>query len=222
MSVFVIMDLKCKYTCQNGPTKSCRVSCWPPGMKGIWTVHPEAYARVTNLVLTRRNESAGTLKFHKDPRHNTRYLTLGGDLVEGERDNVDVPVGAVEFHTHPSKCGDGDSECGIDVPSPEDIGLLLNGMFRGCLAHIVFASTGSYVMQPLPKLVQAIDTYGDKHVAGLISAFERLFEDEPKKLSGLGNKAFLNRFRRAWMELANVYKLQCCFYPSKDLPKVRV
>lgn len=205
----------CRYVCRR--PRSCEIRCDDPRIKGDWTVAPETYGAIMRDVTKTKNERAGTLTLGPG-----RTLVLAAPMVEGDRDSVDVPKGMLEFHTHPSTCRDDDPDCGIDVPSPEDIGLLLHGLLNGSLAHLVFASTGSYVMQATPSLAHKIHALGDGYIGSLIADFERLFDEEPQRLGKLGNRAFLDRFREAWMRLAKKHRLRCAFQPAPRPPRVRL
>ena len=205
--------MSCKYSC----APRCKIACTPTSLKGPWVLDKAAFALIKEAVDNTKHEVAGVL--HLGPGHTLQFR---GPFVEGERDAVDVPHGMVEFHTHPSKCSDSSKDCGIDVPSPEDIGLLLYDLFNGTLVHMVFASTGTYVMQAQPALVKRIKEGGDAYVRALVGDFERLFEEEPPRWANLGNDAFLIKFRKAWMALARRYKLKCVFTKPSTPPRVRL
>lgn len=158
--------------------------------------------------LLRSHEIAGTLRYDKTRGH----LGIHGKIVKGHADSVTIPHGLVEMHTHPNSCRNIDKDCGIDVPSPEDIAILLDGRDHGNVAHIVFALTATYVLTALPR------AYARNEL--VVKALDRLYETLPDKLEGMSNSAFLDEFRRRWVVVANRVGIRVRIYKPHETPHV--
>lgn len=75
-----------------------------------------------------------------------------GQTTAGEQRAVEIPIAAVNFHTHPNFCR-GRVDCALGVPSAADMHEIAQATkLHGSMYHVVFAHEGTYVVRaPQPS-----------------------------------------------------------------------
>jgi len=109
-------------------------------------VKPEHHKTLSNLV-NHIYEIGGAFKL------NSFNGELSFDKIYTIRkyDEVDIPIGIVQFHTHPSPCVD--FRCALPIPSVADvIGFTRSCLRRETIAHIVYTIRGAYLILLTEKI----------------------------------------------------------------------
>jgi len=115
-------------------------------MQNAISIHPQSWSRIIKAIDTTQ-EFGGNFFYDKQ----TNSLKIDDStVVHGEFDNVVIPHGRYEFHTHPSKCKG--SVCALGIPSVADIVIHLEDVNKDTLAHFVFEKHGMWVMTPSTTL----------------------------------------------------------------------
>ena len=110
------------------------------------TIHPASWNTIQKEI-RKKKEFGGNLEY--DPKTNSLKI-IKSTIVRGEVDNVTIPHGPYEFHTHPALCHHG--KCALGIPSTADIIIHLEDVNSDNLANIVFEKDGIWVMVPSTRL----------------------------------------------------------------------
>jgi len=140
------------------------------------------------------------------------------DVTTGTPNSVDVPSGAVQFHTHSGQCPDNVSLIG--VPSPPDIGEFKEAVWAGeTVVHCVYAREGTYCMR-------CIETPPRGDVASLPRKQEMIhdltsFRDSKTDISFPAHEKpkHYRRFQNHWGERARQWGIDIKFYPLGVCPR---
>lgn len=109
-------------------------------------VHQQSFAAIQSEINTMR-EYGGNFKYNRES--NTLSIDKNS-IVRGQHDNVTIPHGMYEFHTHPAVCDNG--KCALGIPSTQDIKIHLEDMNSDCYTHFVFEKDGMWLMIPSTAL----------------------------------------------------------------------
>jgi len=115
-------------------------------LKNGVTIEKKSWDRIIKAVNS-KNEFGGN--FFYDKKTNSLKIE-DSTTVRGKFDNVTIPHGKFEFHTHPSLC-DG-KICALGIPSPADIIIHLEDVNRETMCHFVFEKSGTWLQISSVKL----------------------------------------------------------------------
>lgn len=172
------------------------------------TIGPVTFSQNTWQTLTNEintyKEFGGNFKFD----HNTRTLSIDpATIVRGEHDNVTIPHGRYEFHTHPAKCKG--TACALGIPSVADIKIHLEDVNTDNFANFVFEKDGMWIMTPSLFLrgsgKQDMLQAAQKHASKMIQL-----------LKTISHKNYATRyesFRNEWLETAKSKGIHMRFIP---------
>lgn len=160
-------------------------------------------------------EYGGTLKYNKE--------TLSFDLASWRRgmfyDEVDIPVGIVQWHTHPRNCSP--SRCTLGIPSGPDLAGFARAATSGkCLAHLIYSKDGIYAILMDPRYLHAM-----KRDANFAHQFGSLSQKNFNSINEhFANRKDLNyaRFKTQWLETANRSGFKIRLFPLTEPPCFRL
>ena len=109
-------------------------------------INPRTHANNERLVRDEMVEYGGIMDLTGE-----REVGYKGQPRKGVYNNVDVPKGLVQFHTHPAGCQK--VVCTMGVPSIEDLLGFANAVIRGdTLIHVLYSREGTYVIMLQPEV----------------------------------------------------------------------
>ena len=127
--------------------------------------------------------------------------------MRGEVDNVTIPHGPYEFHTHPSLCTNG--RCALGIPSVADIIIHLEDVNTDNLANIVFEKDGVWLMIPSAHLRGAAKTH-------LVKNAKKHTEKMLQLLSQFNMHDYANSYKKLatrWLHEAHKVGIHMVFVP---------
>lgn len=166
----------------------------------------ESYRQIFRL-LNAPKENGGTFNFDE----NSNTMVRDDDHNNGKKASVDVPLGLLEYHTHPGMCPH-KRDCALGPPSQQDMINILDRHFEGNRSHVVFSWEGPYVVT-----VRGPKTgFDEKRVPGTGREFRGRRETEIyqrgsatiERLSSLQSEFTVSgmdyaKFQSTWLQIAN-------------------
>lgn len=127
----------------------CVIACsetFPVG-KATLRLAPTTIQQLKGFLNRSKKEVGGLLV----PNLQTQELVIRNQT-GGGKDRVSIPIGMYSFHTHPNRCLT-ETNCYMDVPSEDDMAMVLRDSSRNLISHVVFAHGGAYVitLQPFKR-----------------------------------------------------------------------
>ena len=118
---------------------------------------------------------------------------------DGVYNNVKVPEGLVQFHTHPRDCQR--TVCTMGVPSIEDLLGFANAVIRGdTLVHVLYSREGPYVLMLQPEVRRMLQS----NTTQLLPAWLDIVEEElaAYKIAHPVTKSTYDEWRHGWIQKA--------------------
>ena len=171
------------------------------------SVHPHSFAVIQSEINTMR-EYGGNFIYNRES--NTLSIDKG-TIVRGQHDNVTIPHGMYEFHTHPAVCDKG--KCALGIPSTQDIKIHLEDMNSDCYTHFVFEKDGMWLLIPSTVL------RGGENKQMLAMAHKKA-EAMVSMLTSLSLSNYKQEYvklRNQWIRVAQSIGVHMQFVPYMDL-----
>jgi hypothetical protein len=96
-------------------------------------------------------------------------------LIQGQKDNVDLPVGRIIFHTHPYICYTR-GKCPIQWPSAMDLGAVMFNRNLDIIINFVITSEGIYTVEVTPEFAFVWDQLNEECQLGLYYFLVKKFD----------------------------------------------
>eukprot|EP00899_Mesostigma_viride_P009258 jgi/Mesvir1/18333/Mv18486-RA.1 len=142
----------------------------------------------------------------------------------GHTNDVEIPHGTFEWHTHPQKCGM--TDCSLSSPSDTDVGIILKDVKSENVSHMVFNHAGAFVMTLSPSLVLHLLKGGSKAAKAIEKKFTKLQDQFAQKYNRTRDVASKDRAEQwhqdEWMRLAQASGILVSFYTYDRVPEVRL
>eukprot|EP00899_Mesostigma_viride_P005821 jgi/Mesvir1/1523/Mv14506-RA.1 len=141
----------------------------------------------------------------------------------GHSNDVEIPHGVFEWHTHPQKCGM--KECSLSSPSDTDVGVVLNDAQTENLGHFVFSRHGTFVMSLSPNLVVALkrDKRLAKQIQKQFTLLQRQFSLRFNRSRSEGEKDESEMWHQdEWMALAERFGIVVGYFKYPALPSMKI
>ena len=167
-------------------------------------VHKDMHQDLSKLMKTGTVEYGGNTVL---TINNRVGVLTKGQMTKGQFNNVNLPRGIVDWHTHPRTCRS-PNNCTLGLPSPADMMNILIGSSKGNLAHMVYSTEGVYLIRVKEYVKLSITSNGDlSRVSNRIrSTFDVLFNkiaiiSKKRYPTGVPIKIY-NRWQQEWFALA--------------------
>eukprot|EP00899_Mesostigma_viride_P029786 jgi/Mesvir1/9993/Mv05784-RA.1 len=142
----------------------------------------------------------------------------------GHTNDVQIPHGTFEWHTHPQRCGM--TDCSLSSPSDTDVGIILDDAGSENISHMVFNHSGVFVMTLTPSLVRTISTRGKRVTTEIRGAFTKLQDEFAKRFRKTRteqDKDEAERWhQREWLKMCKSRGIHVLFFPYTQTPYVPV
>eukprot|EP00899_Mesostigma_viride_P014844 jgi/Mesvir1/23360/Mv21055-RA.1 len=142
----------------------------------------------------------------------------------GHENDVQIPHGTFEWHTHPQRCGM--TDCSLSSPSDTDVGIILDDVGTENISHIVFNHSGVFVMTLTPGLIVRLRKEGKRAGNAIKKRFTRLQDDFAVKYNKTRDEGSKDRaelwHQTEWMKLARVSGIHVDFFKYGEVPYVAV
>lgn len=167
-----------------------------PEANMIVSVNPDTHKRITHLMQTSPVEYGGTLKFNA----MTHTLDIDKESPQGIYDQVNIPAGLVQFHTHQQLCTA--TKCTIPLPSATDLKSFATAVAnKDTLVHLIYSEDGVYSILMQPRFLHAL-----QNEKGFVNKFCSLSDTTFNAVTDhfLANRDDYPRFQKEWMQISNV------------------
>eukprot|EP00899_Mesostigma_viride_P018573 jgi/Mesvir1/26717/Mv20494-RA.1 len=142
----------------------------------------------------------------------------------GHENDVQIPHGTFEWHTHPQRCGM--TDCSLSSPSDTDVGIILDDVGTENISHIVFNHSGVFVMTLTPGLNLRLKKEGKRAANAIKKKFTRLQDDFAVKYNKTRDEGSKDRaelwHQNEWMKLARVSGIHVDFFRYGETPYVTI
>lgn len=176
-------------------------------------VHPLCHQRMVEL-LDEPVEYGGTLALNAAQK----TLDLSSFHKGKEYDEIAIPPGYIQWHTHPRKCSP--TRCTLALPSSYDLtGFAKTAIQNGTRAHLIYSADGVYAIILDPRYA---------HHMKRDSRFKRKFMDQSQQRFSamtkqyIQNKADYSGFRNKWLDAVNTAGFKVRLYPLTSRPAFQV
>lgn len=176
-------------------------------------VHPLCHRRLVEL-LDEPVEYGGTLAVNKE--HG--WLELDSFRKGTKYDEIAIPAGYIQWHTHPRNCSV--TRCTLPIPSSYDLaGFANTAIQHDTRAHLVYSADGVYAIILDPRYA---------HHMRRDSRFRQKFMAHSQERFNAMTKQYMRRrndypeFRDRWLKTVNTAGFKVRLYPLTTRPAFRV
>lgn len=178
-----------------------------------YAVHEDVHKRLTNL-LNEMVEYGGTLKLNRASGTLDLHDWRKGD----HYDEIGIPPGPIQWHTHPKSCSA--TRCTLGIPSGPDLaGFAKAAASGGSLAHLVYSGDGVYAIIMDPSYLQAMkndSAFVDKFCAATSANFNTISSNYIK------DRVDYPAFRDKWLSTANASGFGIKLFPLTRRPALMI
>lgn len=177
------------------------------------SVHPLCHQRLVEL-LDEPVEYGGTLALN-EPQNS---LELSFFRKGNAYDEISIPPGFIQWHTHPRKCSP--TRCTLAIPSSHDLVAFINTAIQNdTRAHLVYSADGVYAI------------ILDPHIAAQMkrnASFKQIFTTQSQQRFNAMTQQYMadrpnySEFRDKWLDTVNKSGFRVRLYPLSSRPAFRV
>ncbi len=180
----------------------------------IVRVDPEIHRRNENYT-HEMIEFGGIMDYNP----STNYIDHKSVFSNGLYNNVVVPRGLVQFHTHPQQCKQ--NACAMGVPSIEDLLGFASAVVRGeTLIHALYSADGTYVMMLQPEVRRMLESDATNFLPVWLDVVE---EDLARfKVQNPVTRATYDRWKFGWIEQARSVGFDIQHWAPGNPPSVHI
>ena len=172
-------------------------------------VHADVHSKLVEL-LDEPVEYGGTLKLNK----HTGTLDLARWQKGLRYDEVGIPAGLVQWHTHPRNCSP--TRCTLGIPSGPDLaGFAKAAINNEALAHLVYSADGVYGILVDPvflRMAQTDKQFADKFTQMSQTNFNAITEDYVVR------RVNYPEFQNRWFDMVNTSGFKVKLFPVSKRP----
>jgi len=177
------------------------------------SVHPLCHQQLVAL-LDEPVEYGGTLALNVT--QNTLDLSF---FRKGKNyDEISIPAGYIQFHTHPRKCSA--TRCTLGIPSSYDlVGFANTATQDGTRAHLVYSADGVYAIILDPRYAAQMKRD---------ARFKQKFMTQSQQMFNAMTQQYMQHrtdyagFRDKWLATVNKSGFKVRLYPLSSRPAFRV
>lgn len=177
------------------------------------SVHPLCHQRLIDL-LDEPVEYGGTLALNEAQNSLDLSFFRRGE----EYDEVSIPAGYIQWHTHPRKCSP--TRCTLAIPSSYDlVGFANTAIQNGTRAHLVYSADGVYaiILDPQYAARMRLDPrFKQKFMAQSLERFNAMTQQY------MANRTDYDGFRDKWLDAVNKAGFRVRLYPLSSRPAFRI
>lgn len=178
----------------------------------IFSVDPAVHKQNRALCENSMIEWGGNFVLDFDKKRLMR-----GSLAKGAYNELRMERGVVDMHTHPKKCLNSQT-CAMGVPSMDDMANITIGSKYGTVAHLLYASEGTYAIQLRPAVIQQLAAGGAQAMKGFIGKMRIRGAALHKQF--LAAQTNYRKHRGDWMRMMSALGFNVVLYPPQQIPRV--
>lgn len=132
---------------------------------------------------------------------------------------LEMPNGAFEWHSHPGKCHKG--QCTLGLPSVMDLDNIFELSFYRPIIHLVYAKEGTYVIRVKPSVLEELETKGgDKAICQHRCRLKRILMDLHSQYVKNKTRSYKEHCER-WLNACNELGFQIELFEGDTPPLIR-
>jgi hypothetical protein len=167
----------------------------PSKCHGLFTIDPKFHKKSREYVQD-IIEHGGNLKVN----YHTKQVKENTTVHSKAFNQLEMPNGPFEWHSHPGKCHKG--QCTLGLPSVMDLENIFELSFSRPILHLVYAKEGTYVIRVKPEILKDLESKGDDAICAHKCLLKETLMGLHKQYTQSKTKTY-KEHRDLWLQKSN-------------------